>query len=258
MIISIKLKYNISQLKAKGLLDRTFSFHCRPGKVNYSIKEVVSGNNKNPLFQVLYDELLNNRKLMLCYRLVHFKDLLPQIKTGLKNRDNELCKPLLQLFYGTEALKEIIETLKIFVKQRRERRSSSIEGAIYPIIKELLLNQESQIVNKLDQVQSKEIKYSKILDKIKTGAIEGTYNDKKPNQYETVSYNILYNNQLSKFISNKFGAKLDPKRDGSILTFDIDKLKLFETIYGETAEIDVEINVELETIERVENYNDYN
>jgi len=52
---------SLSQLKAKGLLDRTFSFHCRPGKVKYSIKEVVSGNNKNPLLQVLYDELLNNR-----------------------------------------------------------------------------------------------------------------------------------------------------------------------------------------------------
>jgi len=135
---------------------------------------------------------------MLCYRLVHFKDLLPQIKTGLKNRDNELCKPLLQLFYGTEALKEIIDTLKIFVKQPRERRSSSIVGAMFTIIKQMLLDHDK--VNKLDQVQNKILKYSNIWDPIIKGAIEGTYNDKKPNQYETVSYNILYNNQLSKFI----------------------------------------------------------
>jgi hypothetical protein len=50
---------------------------------------------------------------MLCYRLVHYKDLLSNIETGLKNRDEGLCKPLLQLFYGTDSLKnDIIPTLE--------------------------------------------------------------------------------------------------------------------------------------------------
>ena len=128
---------SLSEYKAKGLLDRTFSFHCRPGNVKYSIREVVSENiNKNPKSQKLYEELLSFKKLMFCYRLVHYKDLLPEIETGLKNRDNELCKPLLQLFYGTEALPEIIKTLKVFLKQRRERKSNSLEAALFPIIKE--------------------------------------------------------------------------------------------------------------------------
>ena len=48
---------------------------------------------------------------MLCYRLIHYKDLLPEIETGLKNRDNELYHPLIQLFYNTNALKEIVETV---------------------------------------------------------------------------------------------------------------------------------------------------
>ena len=35
--------------KAKGLVDRTFTNQCRPGKVNYSIKKVVSQTiNKSP------------------------------------------------------------------------------------------------------------------------------------------------------------------------------------------------------------------
>ena len=67
---------------------------------------------------------------MMCYRLVHYKDELPNIETGLKNRDNELCKPLLQLFYGTEALKEIIPTLEIFLKQRKERKLNSLDAAL--------------------------------------------------------------------------------------------------------------------------------
>ena len=240
---------SLSQLKAKGLLDRTFSFHCRPGKVKYSIKEVVSENiNKNPNLQKLYNELLCFRKLMLCYRLVHYKrhDFLPEIKTGLKNRDEELCKPLLQLFYGKEQLNEIIKTLEVFIRQRRDRRSSSLEAAIFPIIKQMLI--DSDHVNQLDQVQNKELKYADIWNKIINGAIEGFYNDKKQNQYETVSYGILYNNYLSRSIANKFGAHLDSKRNGSTLTFNIEKLDLFENIYGESAaDNEVKIKVEVET-----------
>ena len=78
---------------------------------------------------------------MLCYRLVHYKDLLPDIETGLKNRDEELCKPLLQLFYGTKALKEIIPTFETFVKQRRTRKENSLEAALYPIIKKYVFRQ---------------------------------------------------------------------------------------------------------------------
>jgi hypothetical protein len=129
--------------KVKGLVDRTLSGHCRPGKVKYSIKEVVSQNiNKSPKLQKLYDELLFFRKLMICYRLIHYKDLLPEIETCLKNRDNELCHPLLQLFYNTKVLNEIIKTLENFVKQRRERRGNSLEAALYPIIKEHVFSTE--------------------------------------------------------------------------------------------------------------------
>ena len=238
---------SLKEYKVKGLVDRTFSYHCRPGKVKYSIKEVVSENiHKNPNSQKLYDELLSFRKLMLCYRLVHYKDLLPDIETGLKNRDEELCKPLLQLFYGTKVLEtEIIPTLEIFLKQRRDRKSNSIEAAIFPIIKLLLIDLDK--VNQLDQVRTKELKYSDIWAKIISGAIKGNYDAKKPNQYETDDYSILYNNSLSTFISDKFGAKLDKKRDGSVLTFDIEKLQLFENIYGDNIEKNVKIKVSLKS-----------
>jgi hypothetical protein len=95
---------SLSQSKARGVVDRTFSGHCKPGNPRYSIKNIVNNKiNKNSKCLELYNELLEYRKLMLCYRLVHFKDLLPEVQTGLKNRDNELCNPLLQLFYGTKA-----------------------------------------------------------------------------------------------------------------------------------------------------------
>jgi len=110
---------SLSQWKAKGLVDRTFTLHCRPGSVKYSIKEAITENiNKDPILQNLYDELMDFRKLMLCYRLLNYRNTLPNIDTGLKNRYNELCKPLLQFFYGTDAFKEITKTIHFYQYDR--------------------------------------------------------------------------------------------------------------------------------------------
>jgi len=112
---------SLSVWKAKGLVDRTFTYQCRPGKVRYSIKKVVSQTiNKSLELQKQYDELLDFRKLMLCYRLVHYTDDLPQIKTSVRNRDEELSSPLLQLFYGTEAFEEIKKAVEFLASVNRD------------------------------------------------------------------------------------------------------------------------------------------
>jgi hypothetical protein len=235
---------SMSQLKAKGLVDRTFTYYCRPGKVKYSIKEVVSDNiNKSPKLHSLYKELLGFRKLMICYRIVHYRDELPQITTNLKNRDNELCKPILQLFYGTEVFNEIKEALEYFVSQRRERRSNSIEAALYPILKQFIYpNKTSTLFDSKDNVPALSkfvaVQYSKIWRHIIDGAIAGKFNDNKPNQYETLDYGILFQNMLSKLIADKFGADLDRKPNGSILIFNTEKFDYFEEVYSVKIQID--------------------
>ncbi len=228
---------SMSQLKAKGLVDRTFTYYCRPGKVKYSIKEVVSDNiNKSPKLHSQYKELLDFRKLMLCYRIVHYRDELPQIITNLKNRENELCKPLLQLFYGTQAFDEIKNALEFFVMQRRERRLNSIEAALYPILKEFIYpNKTSTLFDSKDNLTALNkfvvVQYSKIWAHITGGAIAGKFNDNKPNQYETHDYGILFQNTLSKLIADKFGADLDRKPSGSILIFNTEIFDYFEDVY---------------------------
>jgi hypothetical protein len=86
-----------SQSDAKGVLDRTFLYTAYKGKPQYDIKEILNpaGNQQR---QELLDELVDFRKLMLIYRLIHFHDPIPDIDIGLDGRDKELCKPLLQLF----------------------------------------------------------------------------------------------------------------------------------------------------------------
>jgi hypothetical protein len=246
---------SLSHYKAKGLVDRTFSFHCRPGKVKNSIKEVVSENiSKSPILQNQFKEIMNFRKLLLLYRLLHYRDPLPQIETGLKNRDNELCKPLLQLFYGTQALEEIIHALNEFVIQRKERKANSLEAALYPIIKKIINSlKKDSLYNyqKTIPVSFSDI-WNEITDEYE--GMEGTIVNS--NQYETLDYGILYKNALSKFISDKFGATIHRKSKGSVLTFDLEKLGRFEEIYGNnensTKSKEVSIDVKLVSEEEEE------
>ena len=231
---------SLSEWKAKGLADRTFTFKCRPGRVRYSIKKVVSETiNKSPELERLHNELLDFRKLMLCYRLVHYEDELPNIKISLINRDEELSYPLLQLLYGTVAFEEIKTALEFFIKQRRERRQRSLEAALYPILKGLINVHTNLTSNLVD------IFYSDIWDKITTeNAIKG--NKVSDTHYETLEYGPIYQNTLSKFIGDKFGANLKHKEQGSILTFDKEKFGAYNEVYNHQAELsDVKIGVEL-------------
>ena len=204
---------SLSRWKARGLVDRTFTLHCRPGSVNYSIKEVITENiNKDPLLQQLYNELIDFRKLMLCYRLVNYRNTLPNIETGLKNRYNELCKPLLQFFCGTNAFKEITETLQVFITQRKDRIENSIEVIVYPIIEKAVSEFGNVISGK------------KIWELI-TGSLEGYFdtdrdgNKTKPTLFHSEDHGDLYMKTMTSIICDKFGAKLKHGNKGNMLVF---------------------------------------
>jgi hypothetical protein len=209
---------SLNQWKAKGLVDRTFTLHCRPGSVNYSIKEVITENiNKDPILQNLYDELMDFRKLMLCYRLVNYRNALPNIETGLKNRYNELCKPLLQFFSGTNASKEVTKTLQLFINQRKDRIENSIEVIVYPIIEDA--------VSKLGNIIS-----TRTIWELITSSLEGFFdtdrdgNKTRPTLFHSEDHADLYMKTMTNMICDKFGAKLKHGNKGNMLVFDRDYL----------------------------------
>jgi hypothetical protein len=204
---------------------------------------------------------------MLCYRLVHYKDQLTEIQTGLKNRDNELCKPLLQFFYGTEALQEIKETLEIFVKKRRSRKKNSLEAALYPIIKKFVfseVNLDSE-QNTFADVKAKKgqikVPFYRIWEYIRDGGIDGNYDDKKNRYaYETIEYGTLYLNSLPITIRDKFTAEVKKQNYGKALLFDIAELEKFEDLYSDSQLQEENVKIEVKEYvseEKGDNYDNY-
>jgi hypothetical protein len=196
--------------KPKGLVERCLTFRCRPAiKDNlYSIKEITINPPGDPEKQELYGELMNFRRLMLCYRLIHYSDHIPDIDTGLKNRDNELGGPLMRLFHDTKVFDEIKDALKKFLAQRKAKKEKTMESALGPLIVKLLTENNTMKLP-VGLIWNEAI-----------NTIPGRLNPQKPSEYQTNEYGTLYRNTLPQKVIDTIGAFRERNSDGSVLIFD--------------------------------------
>jgi len=191
---------------ARGVLDRSFCFITYKGRPKYDIKETLEPQG-NPARQKRLETLNDFRKLMIIYRLLHFSESIPDIDVGLDGREKELSKPVIQLFYGTKAQKEIEATLQVFLDARNEKKEITLEPMLYRII--------TILVSELGP----EISVKQIWHRIKL-TIQGHYDEKKPNEYHTLEYGTIYNNSISSILEQTFGGRPRHRRDGNVFIFD--------------------------------------
>jgi hypothetical protein len=203
---------SLSRFKAKGLLDRALSINTVPGEPELDIKEVTNPQGDQKLEEAL-NELLDLRKLMLIFRLVHFEDCIVDLDIGIKSRNRELCKPYLRLFYGTDAQEEIEQTFQTFIDSKNAKKGRNIEAILVPVI--------------INLVEEKGVKVttSDIWEFIKANLDGEPYG---PDEYRTSDF-TLYKNTITKTLEDKFGAEYKHTNKGGSLTFKLDKL---QRLYG--------------------------
>ena len=224
---------SMSLIEAKGVYDRTFSSTAYPGDPKFDIKETLNPQG-NAACQSRLDQLRAFRKLLLIYRLVHFKDQVPDIDTGLKRRNRELCKPILQLFHDSrvETQTEIKSMLEHFLSVKKHRKQNTIEVALYPIV-----------VNLVSEYGI-EIPASYVWNAIIDGNISGHYDERKPNEYQTADYGTIYRNTVTNIICDKLGAQRRHKGKGNVLIFDTDKLHKLGKSYDLESNIQLKLPIE--------------
>jgi hypothetical protein len=232
--------------KAKGLLDRSFPIKTYKGHPKYDIKEVRNpqGNKER---QKTLDQITDLRRLLLSFKIEHFKDPLPEVDIGLDGRDKELCKPLLQLFYGLgaskETLNEIENALRHFLDLKNNRKDDSLEALIYPIIVDIVSRYGNEISTSLlwDHIaRSIDGYFDKFIDK------EGNECIKNPNVFHTLDHGNLYRNSTISMIRDKFGAEIKHKKIGNFLLFNPNQLARAGGIYGRTEGIQTKLAGESE------------
>jgi hypothetical protein len=214
-----------SRLKAKGLLDRMLVFTVYPGNPELDIKEVTNPQGDSNRTRE-YNRLIAFRKLMLIYRLVHFKDPIPDIDINVQRRNKELCKPCIQLFYETPVQEKIEQTFQTFLDIKNSKRARSLEAILIPV------------VIKMVEEEGKEISSKRIWEFIQENIQGELYSS---NEYHIADY-VLYRSTVTKLLEDKFGAE-PPKhtKKGNVVVFNLDKLEKIQKSY----DIDVDIKTTL-------------
>ena len=192
----------------KGVIDRSFQIKAIKGRPMHDIKEVLNPASRIERLEKLHNDLKHLRKLLMCYRLIHFNDIIADIDVGLDGRDKELCKPLLQLFHGSnEAYKEVRATALTFLERKNKRKKTT---AIEPLLFDIVVD---MIVSKKDTM----LLVDDIWERIRLD-VSGVYDPKKPNEYQTYDYDTIFRTVTSKVIEG-FGAEHDRIHRGRVLIF---------------------------------------
>jgi hypothetical protein len=163
------------------------------------------------------------------FNIIHFNDPYKEVDIGLDGRDEELCKPLLQLFYtlvaSLKTLNEIEETLQQhFLSLKNNRKENSLEAVIFPII-----------VNAIS-VYGKEIQTYQIWRLITQG-LEGDFADNNPNVFHSAEHGQLYRNKITSLIEDKFGADKKHCRNGDTLISNSNYIEKIGKIYDKSRSI---------------------
>ena len=129
----------------KGILDRSLVLKFVTGSPQYNIKEVIR-TGKDPEYEPLYEKLVEIRKILLCYRLLHSEDQFFNVKLNVKNRTAELTKPLIRLFNKSPLTRQrILDDFSLLINERNLNKKNTFEAKLYNVIINLIRERKEQI-----------------------------------------------------------------------------------------------------------------
>jgi hypothetical protein len=172
-------------LKGKGFNERVFVIKCSPGNPDYDIIEIIN-NAGDEKYKLLFNELLDIRKLLLIYRLLHHNDPIPDIVLNIKNREIQLCKPLIRLFQGTNAINDILASLSKLLMEKKETLDT-LEARLYHIINDFINKNNGSLLD----IDDKVILESTRIWNIVKEELEGEEIPGKPRSYDTSEYGVV-------------------------------------------------------------------
>ncbi|KAA2283745.1 hypothetical protein [Candidatus Nitrosocosmicus sp. SS] len=211
--------------KAKGFVERIFPIQCTAGNPLFDILEVVNdaGDKK---YKKLIRELEDLRKLLLIFRVMHYDEPIPDLNLSIKNREKQLCKPLIRLFQDTNVLKDILDSLSKFIADKRNRKLNSLDSFIYSIVKDLAKENNGYRLTNED-----------IWEIVCT--LPGNAIPSKPHSYQTNEFGTVSKTLISRICEDKFGAKREHDGKHRILAFDNIGLKRLEDNYLPIKQIEI-------------------
>lgn len=192
--------------KAKGFNERTFVIKCFPGSPEYDIGEVITPGDDGE-YTEQYDELVEVRKLLFGYRLLHYNDPIPYIGLNVKNRDKQLCRQLIRVFQDTKVVNDILPVLSRLLKEKKQRKNDSFEARLRDIIEGLVKQAEQTSLDDEVFLTSESI-WSRITGSDKVEAtIPGEFVPGQSQTWHATEFGPITQTSIASIIKGRFGGE---------------------------------------------------
>ena len=175
--------------------------------------------------ELLLNELKEFRNMLLVYRLIHFKDDIPDVDIGIIGRDKGLIKPTLQLFQDTKSKDQLIAAFQTILDLKNQRKGASLEAKLL-----LTLRNVVGINRCFPECKQKEIPFKIYWNQLRDDLL-ATIDERKPGEMHTTEYGTLYGSTIASILHDKFGTESKHKRNGNVLIVGYDTLEKLEKIY---------------------------
>jgi hypothetical protein len=225
---------------ARGVNDRILPIIAYPGRPEYDIKEIMNPTDTGGReYSTLRTEIEHMRKVLFCFRLLHFRDSIPNIETGLTGRNKELVKPYLQLFSNVscgedkKVFDEINNAIRRLLMLKNEKKDFTMESVLFPFLIPLAIRSRTEIIT-----------VGHLWEVIITN-IRGYYDEKRPHEFLTEDYGTIYRNKITILIE-KMGVTR--KRHSKFIQLIFNWEKFVKT----ASQLNVSIQDSLETITNIE------
>lgn len=218
--------------KSKGFIDRLLTIPCSPGNPQYDITEVVNDAG-DPKYKKLYNELVDLRKLLLVFRILNYDSPIPDIETSLKNRDKQLCKPLMRLFQNHNCLDDIRESLSYFISEKRDRKRDSLDSYLYSVIADIIKSGNFTIPN--------DLLWEMIIQ------LPGDSVPNNPHSYQTEDFGKVSKTQITKIYTSNFEAKKSHDGRKRSLIFNPNTIAKLESNYSPSKKIEIYTKIQTNT-----------
>jgi hypothetical protein len=222
--------------KAKGFNERVFVLKCSAGNPDYDISEVISPAGDEE-YQAQLDELVDVRKLLFIYRVLHYNEPIPNIKLNLKNRDKQLCKPLLRLFQDTKAVNEIKESLLRLLQEKKGRKANTIDARVYRLL--IYLAKKAKMIGTSLNNDILILK-SELIWTTFTSDVDGKPSLSKSQSIETAEFGTISRKEITGILKDRFGGEDGPREENArTLKFSLSNLEKLGTNYSSIDKIDI-------------------
>src|SRR5918993_803016 len=214
-------------IKAKGFNQRIIELHCSPGFPQYDISEVINPAGEEE-HHTLLTELLETRKNLLIYKLLHFHDKIPDIQLNIDNREKQLFKPIVRIFQNSkDVLDELLPVISNYVSQKRESNADSLHSRIYQLINRMIKDENST------QLGSAKI-WDGFINEFNGEVV-------KAQTIQTPEFGSISQKQIIQILKDVFKAK-PPRRHGNARSwvFDLKILDKLSRVY----DLDVDVKVQ--------------